>query len=133
MSTPTLDLSTATDAEIEAAVAEHCAGFKNVGVRRIGDEYVYQYRVRDVKIEGDDRIHSRLVNVPHYLTNANAIVELLNIGYDVEIVKSGVKWVAWIGKSYGSTHHDGSDKSFCKACSIALLRAAGVNVTGDGL
>lgn len=108
--TPTLDLSSATDREIEAAVHEFVAGIKMIPGKPYG-------------ITGGF--------VPEYLSEANAVLALLPRSHKGEFWTCDAGFLGFricIRDKDGRIAHEADDNTFCRAACIALLRSAGVAV-----
>jgi hypothetical protein len=145
MSLPTIDLKTATDAEINAAVAEHCDGWTEIFMTNLrkapsgagfGDVIVKRhYAGIPPAYRLDPVFFSEFEPVPDYLHDANAVLPLLEKSfYTVQFLpdRSGERYGLFIknpvynendSKSYGLI--DGRAISFCRAACIALIKASG--------
>lgn len=143
--TPALDIPSATDREIEAAVAQFCAGWKWVSTGYESDapprprwlELVDPKNLPYDKCFGWTFFPERLCPEPcnrrdsfvtDYLTDANAVLALLekcncDCIFDADRQWQVVIHTATTGKFFPNY----SDKSFCRAACIALLRASGAS------
>lgn len=129
---PTLSLSKATEAQINAAVAEYCAGLK------VLHNTNWSHPVVDIgpSLFADG---GRLVEDAHdYLHDANAVIALLEKYPDVSIIRE--KNEGWQVAIMDITRSDEStttgilaedwNNTFCRAACIGLIRASGkVDIT----
>lgn len=135
---PTLNLSTATGQEIEAAVAEHVAGWTRFGMyshiasgkQLLGCHDVLHGTPPEDRDKPED--DQRYLPVPNYLTDSNAVLALLEkysgSCVDVSFDREEREWTVNLA---GHCPMEFST-SFCRAACICLLKASGkVNLEGQ--
>lgn len=121
MSTPILQLP-ASDEEINALVAEKVAGWMEITIHPSG------------QVIGTHPMGGPRCQVPDYLHDANAVIELLGEATphgDIRIkrrqpsVGLSAPWTVQLNSTLGPIHRG---ETFCLAACYALLRAHGVTV-----
>lgn len=118
MNKPTIDLSKATDGEINVMIARHVANLKGM-VRDKETCRIYHEKPNNPMWE----FYGKFVSAPDYLNGPHAVITLLE-SYVITICRtpSHNRWIINCGG------HIGDSSTFCKAACIALLRASGVTV-----
>ena len=137
MTLPTIDLKTASDAEINSAVAEYCAGYywaeagkSGMYFLRAPDANTVEWRRSDKPPE-EWRRHWISLGV-NYLHDADDVIALLNAGWYWVCDTGGRSKTGDGGKSFqirfkklGQPEVTATADTFARAACICLLRASG--------